>query len=44
MVHSFTCAGMLPSQYIHMAQFSGIGTVGHAYIRHGKSTCRNAHV
>lgn len=33
MVHAFTCAGMLPSQYIHLSTFSGIGVVGHAYIR-----------
>ena len=32
MVHAFTCAGMLPSQYTHLSMFSGIGVVGHAYI------------
>ncbi len=36
MVHAFTCAGMLPSQYDHMSQFVGIGCVGHNYIRRGK--------
>ncbi|XP_064383612.1 uncharacterized protein LOC135332186 isoform X1 [Halichondria panicea] len=33
MVHSFTCAGIIPSQYIHLSMFAGLGTVGHAYIR-----------
>ena len=28
-------AGVLPSQYIHLSQFAGLGTVGHAYIRAG---------
>ena len=35
MVHSFTCAGILPSQYIHFSKFAGIGVVGHVYINHG---------
>ncbi len=35
MVHSFTCAGIIPSQYIHLSTFAGLGTVGHAYIRRG---------
>ena len=35
MVHSFTCAGILPSQYIHFSKFAGIGVVGHGYIKHG---------
>ena len=36
MVHAFTCAGVLPSQYDHMSQFAGIGCVGHNYIRRSK--------
>ncbi len=42
MVHSFTCAGIIPSQYIHLSMFAGLGTVGHAYIRrgiYGTKTC-----
>ena len=35
MVHSFTCAGILASQYINLSQFAGLGTVGNAYIRQG---------
>ena len=34
-VHGFTCAGVLPTQYIKFARFSGIGSVGHGYIRQG---------
>ena len=34
-VHSFTCAGILPSQYINFSQFAGIGNVGHKYIKQG---------
>ena len=26
-VHAFTCAGIIPSQYINSSCFSGIGTV-----------------
>ena len=48
MVHSFTCAGILPSQYINMSQFSGMGTVGNAYIRAGwcevSKLCKNINV
>ncbi|XP_019856532.1 PREDICTED: uncharacterized protein LOC109585045 [Amphimedon queenslandica] len=32
MIHSFTCAGMLPTQYIKFCQFACIGNVGHQYI------------
>ena len=39
MIHSFTCSGILPSQYIHLSQFAGLGTVGHAYIRQGTVSC-----
>ena len=35
MVHAFTSAGILPSQYINMSSFAAIGTVGHAYINQG---------
>ena len=37
MVHAFTSAGILPSQYINMSSFAAIGTVGHAYINQGIS-------
>ena len=35
MIHAFTSAGMLPSQYINFSTFSGIGNVGHRYISRG---------
>ena len=35
MVHGLTCVGILPSQYTHLSMFSGIGTIGHSYIRRG---------
>ena len=31
MIHGFTCAGMLPTQYIKMSRFAGIGTAKHGY-------------
>ena len=33
LVHVFTCACMLPHQYINFSTFAGIGTVGKWYIR-----------
>ena len=49
MVHAFTCAGVLPSQYARMAQFSQLGCVGNAFVRRGKnysipSTFLHAHI
>lgn len=38
MIHGFTCAGMLPTQYIKISRFAGIGTVKHGYISKGFST------
>ena len=35
MIHGFTCAGMLPTQFIKMSRFAGIGTVKHGYIKQG---------
>ena len=35
-VHAFTCAGILPSQYNHFSEFSGMGVVGKRYIGTGK--------
>ena len=35
MVHAFTCAGVLPSQYTNMMKFAGIGFVGEGYINQG---------
>ena len=35
MVHAFTCAGVLPSQYTKVTQFGGLGCVGDAYVRLG---------
>ena len=34
--HAFTCAGIIPRQYINFSTFSGIGTVGKRYITSGK--------
>lgn len=39
MVHSFTCAGILPSQYIKMSTFMGMGHVGHGYMKKGRLLC-----
>ena len=41
MIHRFTCAGVLPSQYKNMSQFAGIGTIGDSYIREGYLKCNN---
>ena len=35
MVHGFTCAGVLPTQYIKFSEFAGMGHVGHGYIKKG---------
>ena len=35
MVHGFTCAGILPSQYMNMNRFANVGSVGGSYIRQG---------
>lgn len=35
LVHGFTCAGVLPTQYINFARSVGLGRMGHAYIRQG---------
>ena len=35
MIHGFTCAGMLPTHYIKMSRFAGIGTAKHGYISKG---------
>ena len=35
MIHSFTCSGILPTQYIHLSQFAGLGALGYAYIKQG---------
>lgn len=34
-VHAFTCAGILPTQYIHFSKFAGVGKVGYGYIKQG---------
>ena len=41
LIHGFTCAGVLPTQYINFAMFSGIGRVGHDYIRQGNCHAYN---
>ena len=35
LIHGFTCAGILPSQYLHFSQFAGIGVLGSWYIQAG---------
>ena len=35
LVHAFTAAGVLPSQYKRMCQFAEMGTVGKNYINKG---------
>ena len=35
-VHGFTCAGILPTQYLKFATFTGMGQVGHRYMERGK--------
>ena len=35
MVHAFTCAGILPTQYINFCKFAGIGGVKKSYIYSG---------
>ncbi len=37
MVHAFTCAGVLPSQYINFSSNAGLGKVGAWYISSGAS-------
>lgn len=40
-IHAFTSAGVLPSQYCHFSTFAGLGRVGGAYIKHGQlSKCK----
>ena len=34
-VHAFTCAGILPSQYLNFTKHSKLGKVGPYYIRSG---------
>ena len=36
LIHGFTFAGMLPSQYYHLSQFSVIGVVGCWYVQVGE--------
>lgn len=35
MVHSFTSAGILPTQYMKLSMFAGIGVVKHGYMSKG---------
>jgi len=35
LVHSFTCAGILQTQYVKLSLFAGLGTVKNGYIRQG---------
>ena len=38
LVHAFTCAGMLPQQYIKLSMFVEIGVNGKWYIDKGNGT------
>ena len=35
LVHSFTCAGILPTQYLKFSRFAGMGHVGYKYMEKG---------
>ena len=35
LIHGSTCAGILPSQYLHFSQFAGIGVLGSWHIQAG---------
>lgn len=35
LVHAFTAAGIIPSQYIHLSSFAEMGVVGKWYINNG---------
>ena len=35
LVHAFTCAGILPRQYLNFTEFANLGTVGKKYIKQG---------
>ena len=35
LVHAFTCAGILPRQYLNFTEFANLGTVGKKYIHQG---------
>ena len=35
-VHSSTCAGILPTQYMKFSMFAGMGGVDHRYMEKGK--------
>ena len=39
LIHSFTCAGMLPVQYTKFSQFAGLGVLGTSYILRGMFMC-----
>ena len=39
LVHSFTCAGILPTQYLKFCKFAGMGHVGYRYMEKGKILC-----
>ena len=36
LIHAFTCAGILPRQYVHFSKFAHIGNVGKWYINEGR--------
>ena len=38
LVHAFTCAGILPRQYLNFTEFANLGTVGKKYIKQDTNT------
>ena len=38
LIHAFTCAGMLPSQYYHFCRLASLGTVGKRYTDSGNTS------
>ena len=44
LVHAFTAAGVLPSQYTHLSLFAGIGSVGYWYMSKGTYDCEGCFV
>ena len=44
LVHAFTCAGVLPRQYIKFSKFAEFGVVGKWFIQQGQWKLLNVHV
>ena len=44
LIHAFTCAGILPSQYSHFSQFADVGVIRKWYIHSSKCKIINSGV